>query len=105
MTTQANIQILKLTDGTELIATIEEAIEAPHVYLCTDILQIVSQPDPKSGQMNLALADWMPYADKTQPAIIPSSIAIVAFPSEDFTNHYRQHFGRIITPSKKLILE
>ena len=91
--------ILKLNDGTELIASVEEK---DGIYMCSDILQIMKVPDEATQQVRMALMEFMPYSDGN--VAIPTNMAILATPSEDFENHYKERFGKIIAPSSKIIL-
>lgn len=91
--------ILKLNDGTELLAT---AAEKDGIYMCSDVLQIITAPDPESGQMKMGFADFMPYS--TGQFAIPTNMAILSTPSEDLDNFYRERFGKIITTSSKIIM-
>lgn len=91
--------ILKLNDGTELIASVEEK---DGIYMCCDVLQIVKVPDRETQEMRMALMDFMPYSDNN--IAIPTNMAILATPNEDFENHYKERFNHIITPSSKIIL-
>ena len=91
--------ILKLNDGTELLATAEEKTG---VYMCTDVIQIITQPDSSTGQMKMGFADFMPYS--TGQFAIPTNMAILTTPSEELNNFYAQRFGKIITSPSKIIL-
>jgi hypothetical protein len=91
---------MKLISGEELIATVTEDSGQ---YIATDVLQIMSVPDEQTSTMRMGLVDFMPYSNGKGIAI-PAAMCIVSFPSEDFLNHYKQKFGRIITPSSKIQL-
>jgi pyrrolidone-carboxylate peptidase len=91
--------ILKLNDGTEILATAEEK---NGVYICTDVLQIVSEPDATTGQMRMGFMEFMPYS--SGQIAIPTNMAILTTPSEDLDNFYREKFGKIITTQSKIIL-
>lgn len=91
--------ILKLNDGTELIASVEEK---DGIYLCSDARQIMKVPDQESQQMHMALTEFMPYSDGN--IAIPTNMAILATPKDDFENYYKELCGLIITPSSKIIV-
>lgn len=91
--------ILKLNDGTELLAT---AAEKDGIYMCNDVIQIMAVPDQETGQMKMGFADFMPYS--TGQFAIPTNMAILSTPSEELDNFYRERFGKIITKSSKIIL-
>lgn len=91
--------ILKLSDGTELLTTAEDK---NGVYMCSDVLQIVTVPDEKSGQMKMGFADFMPYS--SGQFAIPTNMAILTTPTEELDNFYRERFGKIITASSKIVI-
>lgn len=91
--------ILKLNDGTELLAS---AVEKDGVYMCNDVIQIMAVPDQSTGQLKMGFADFMPYS--TGQFAIPTNMAILSTPSEELDNFYREKFGKIITNSSKIIL-
>lgn len=91
--------ILKLNDGTELLATAEEKNGA---YMCTDVIQIITKPDNLTKEMKMGFADFMPYS--TGQFAVPTNMAILTSPSEALSNFYAQRFGKIITNPGKIIL-
>ena len=91
--------ILKLNDGTELLCTAEEK---NGVYMCTDVIQIITQPDNLTKQMKMGFVDFMPYS--SGQFAVPTNMAILTTPSEDLSNYYAQRFGKIIANSGKIIL-
>lgn len=93
--------ILMLANGDQLIATVAESHGA---YVCTDVLNILVQPDPASGQMQMGLMEYLPYADMSAGIAIPTHMAIIAVPGEELLNHYNKKFGKIILPSSKIIM-
>lgn len=95
-----NILILKLNSGEELLT---EAVEKNGVYLCTNPLLILGDVDEQSGQFRMGMTPFMPYADADAGMGIPTNMAIVAIPTEDLANHYREKFGKIITPPAQKI--
>jgi len=94
------VVILKLIDGTEILATVTENAGS---YFCRDILQLVTDVDER-GQGRMGLMEFMPYADKEAGFAVPSGVTSIAFPNEDLLNHYNERFKKIITPSSKLTL-
>lgn len=97
----SNVLILKLNSGEELLT---EVLEKNGIYLCSDVLQILSYPDEESGQLRMGLMEFMPYANKEGGVAIPTNMAIIAIPSDDLLNKYQEKFGKIITPSSKKII-
>lgn len=96
-----NILILKLNSGEELLT---EAEEKNGVYLCQNPLLILGDIDEQSGQFRMGMTPFMPYADASGGVGIPTNMAIVAIPTEDLANHYREKFGMIITPGTQKII-
>lgn len=92
--------ILKLSDGTELLASVKET---PGAYFCTDILQIIVSVD-ESGQGRMGMTDFMPYADPEGGLAVPTNMAIIAMPSAELLEHYNKRFSKIITPDSKILL-
>lgn len=92
--------ILKLTDGTEILATVTEN---PGTYFCSDILQIITDIDER-GQGRMGFVDFMPYADPKAGFAVPTNMACVTMPSEELQDHYNKRFSKIITPGSKLQL-
>lgn len=97
-----NILILGLMTGEHLLATVDERQGA---YLCTDVLQILAEPDPETGVYRMGFTQYMPYADQSGGFAIPTNMCIIAMPTEEMKNFYSEKFGLIITPpTPKIIL-
>jgi hypothetical protein len=94
------VVILKLIDGTEILATVAENSGS---YFCRDILQLVTDVDER-GQGRMGLLDFMPYADKEAGFAVPSSVTGIAFPNKELIDHYNERFAKIIVPPTKLTL-
>jgi len=92
--------ILKLTCGTEIIATVREANGS---YICSEILELITDMDA-TGAGRMALADFMPYSDPTAGFAVPTNMACITMPNEDLKDHYNKRFSKIITPETKLKL-
>lgn len=99
--TTSNILILKLNSGEEIIT---EAHEANGVYVCENPLLIITAPDEEEGQMRMGLVPFLPFADTSKGVAIPTNMAILALPTDDLANHYKQKFGKIITPPSQKII-
>lgn len=97
-----NILILGLMTGEHLLATVDERQGA---YLCTDVMQIIAEPDPENGSMRMGFTQYMPYADQSAGFAIPTNMCVIAMPTEEMRKFYSERFGRIITPpTPKIIL-
>jgi len=97
---EKQVVILKLIDGTELLA---EVTESSGSYFCRDILQLVTDVDER-GQGRMGLLEFMPYADKEAGFAVPSSVTSIAFPSKELLEHYNERFKKIIMPPTKLAM-
>jgi len=93
--------ILILGNGDQLIASVHEQNGA---YVCEDVLNIIVQPDPESGRMQMGLMEYLPYADMSAGIAIPTHMVIIAVPGKDLNEHYNKKFSKIITPDSKIIL-
>lgn len=100
MKMEKQVVILKLIDGTEILAEVSESSGS---YFCRDILQLMTDVDER-GQGRMGLIDFMPYADKEAGFAVPSSVTSIAFPSQELLNHYNERFKKIIMPSSKISL-
>jgi len=97
---EKRVVILKLVDGTEILAEVSENSGS---YFCRDVLQLVTDID-EHGRGRMGLVDFMPYADKEAGLAVPSSVTSIAFPGKELLEHYNERFKKIITPSSKLTL-
>lgn len=97
---ETQVVILRLIDGTEILATVAENTGS---YFCRDILQLVTDVDER-GQGRMGLLEFMPYADKEAGFAVPSSVTSLAFPSPELLEHYNERFKKIIVPPTKLTL-
>ena len=96
------VMVLALSSGEHIIT---EAFEANNAYVCSNPVQIVSQGDPSTGQMQMGLVPYLPFTDPDGGVAIPTNMAILAIPSESLLNHYQKMFGLIVTPpAPKIIL-
>lgn len=93
------ILCLRLNDGAELIAEVEET---PTGYIAKDVLQLLSVHDEDNGQLKMAIVPFAPHT--TGQFAIPFGMAIAGFPNDDVENMYKQRFGKIITPKSKIVL-
>lgn len=93
-----NILIVILPSGEHIIG---DVIEKNGAYVVTDPLQILSQPDEASGQMRVGFVPYMPYSGGS--FIIPTGVTGIAEPTEELRGYYSEKFGKIITPTSKII--
>lgn len=96
------ILILCLPSGEQLLALVQERQGA---YLCSNVVQIMSEPDPASGQTRMGFMPYLPFADPDGGVAVPTNMAIMAVPSQELRQFYSEKFGLIITPpTPKIIL-
>jgi hypothetical protein len=95
------ILILVLNNGDQLLAS---AIEHEGVYVCSDVLQILTKVDD-SDRMSMGMVPYLPFSDSAGGLAIPTNMAIIAIPNAELKTHYQKQFSRIITPqASKIIL-
>lgn len=95
------ILVLVLSNGDQLLA---ETIVSDGAYLCSNVLQILTQPDEATGHMRMGIIAYLPFTDPAGGVAIPTNMAILAVPNEDLKTHYQEKFKMIITPPSKIIL-
>jgi hypothetical protein len=98
----ANIKIIKLTTGEELIGEIEDKGLSYTIKNAVVIALIPSRTNPQ--QPSIGLAPWMPYAENEPVMISKQSIVYEAKPIKEMLNNYNSIFGGIITPPKTLLV-
>jgi hypothetical protein len=99
---EKTILILVLSNGDQILADVSVE-EQQYTYMCRDVLQIHTRVD-QSGQMNMGITPYMPYADPAGGLAVPSNSTMIAIPGIELLNHYREHFGLIITPPEQKII-
>jgi hypothetical protein len=95
-----DVLILGLISGEKLLC---EVTEQQGAFLCSNILEIITDTDQSSGQMRMGLMPYMPYSDTNGGLAVPSIMATVAVPNEELLNHYKSKFGMLITPPEQKI--
>ena len=63
---------------------------------------IVAVPSQQQGQ--IAFAPWSPLVKKDKLEIVMSYIVYIADPQDEIIEQYKTMFGKISTPTKKLII-
>lgn len=98
---EKDVLILALSSGEHLLTQVEASNDGS--YLCSGVLQIMSDMDTSTGQMRMGLVPYLPFADPDAGIAIPMTMAAIAIPSADLKNHYAEKFGLIITPPEPKI--
>ena len=95
----ANIKIVRISTGEELIADVKEA---DGKIILTDVAILIP-----TQQNQLGLAPFMAYSDASKGFDINTSMVMfIVDPVQDLQNQYQQMFSKIVTPSneKKIIM-
>jgi hypothetical protein len=98
----ANIKIIKLLTGEELIGDIEDKGLSYSVKNAVLIALVPSRNNPQ--QPSIGLGPWLPYAENEPVMISKQSIVYEAKPVKEMINNYNSIFGGIITPPKTLLV-
>ena len=107
----ANIQIVKLTTGEDLIGDItEEEIDGRGFLLIKKPAIIMIMPKPGSEtDYTVGLAPYAPFAKDHKVPIFPAHVVSVYDPGKEMLNTYNTKFGSgIVTPdfiNKKVLNE
>ena len=93
------VKLIRMWSGEDVIADITEETEDSIVI--TD--PIVAVPSPQQG--NIAFAPWSPLLAKGKGIEVTKKYVVYeADPQEDIVEQYNSMFGKLSTPTKKLIL-
>ena len=84
--------------GEDVIADIVK--EDTETIVITD--PIVAVPSQKQGQ--IAFAPWSPLLQKDKIEITRKYLVYIGDPQEEIIEQYKSMFGKLSTPTKKLIL-
>ena len=84
--------------GEDVIADVIEENE----YTITMENPIVAVPSQQPGQ--IAFAPWSPLLQKDKLEVTKKYVVYMANPQEEIIEQYNSMFGKLSTPTKKLIL-
>jgi len=88
--------ILRLTDGTTLIAKVKET---PNVgYFCTNVLEITMTNENDPNKVFISLHPFMVYTVPDAGFHIPFNMAAAALPNDELLDNYNKFFSPIILP-------
>ena len=93
-----NVKLIRMWSGEDVIADIVE--ETTDTIVITD--PIVAVPSPQQG--NNAYAPWTPLLKKDKIEITKKYLVYIGDPQEEIIEQYKSMFGKLSTPTKKLIL-
>lgn len=100
----AEIKILKLTTGEELLAEISDNLISDKIMIKNPV-RIVVMPnkiDPKNP--SVGFAPWAEFSDDKNFTLDKSHIVAIMAPIKDLVNHYNAMFGGLVVPTSNLIL-
>ena len=92
------VKLIRMWSGEDVIADIVK--ETADVLVITD--PIVAVPSNQQGQ--IAFAPWSPLVKKDELEVVMSYIVYIADPQDEIIEQYKTMFGKISTPTKKLII-
>ena len=93
------VKLIRMWSGEDVIADIVE--DNSDSIVITD--PIVAVPSPQQG--NIAFAPWSPLLAKGDGIEVTKKYVVYeADPQEDIVEQYNSMFGKLSTPTKKLIL-
>ena len=92
------VKLIRMRSGEDVVADIVEENE----NITTIENPIVAVPSPQQGQ--IAFAPWSPLAEKKKIEVINDYIVYITNPQSEIVEEYNTMFGKISTPTKKLIM-
>ena len=92
------VKLIRMWSGEDVIADITK--EDTDSITFTD--PIVAVPSQKQGQ--IAFAPWSPLLQKDKLEVTKKYVVYMANPQEEIIEQYNSMFGKLSTPTKKLIL-
>ena len=98
----ANIKIIKLTTGEELIGDVEDKGLWYSVKNAVLVAIVPSRTNPQ--QPSIGLAPWLPYAENDPILISKNSVVYEAKPVKEMISNYSSIFSGIITAPKTLLV-
>ena len=101
----ANIKIIKLITGEELLAEVTISSPIPTSITMKNPVRIVVMPnklDPKTP--NVGFAPWAEFSEDKTFDLDKAHILAIINPIKDFVNQYNTMFGGLVVPSSNLII-
>ena len=92
------IKLIRMWSGEDVIADVIEENE----YTITMENPIVAVPSQQPGQ--IAFAPWSPLHKKGKINVSTKYVVYIGEPQEEIIEEYKTMFGKVSTPTKKLIL-
>lgn len=101
----ANIKIIKLITGEELLAEVTISSPIPTSITLKNPVRIVVMPnkvDPKTP--NVGFAPWAEFSEDKTFDLDKAHVLAIINPIKEFVNQYNSMFGGLVVPSSNLIL-
>ena len=92
------VKLIRMWSGEDVIADIVE--DTTDSIVITDPIVAV----PSQTQGNIAFAPWSPLLQKDKIEITKKYVVYIGDPQEEIIEQYNTMFGKISTPTKKLIV-
>ena len=92
------VKLIRMWSGEDVIADIVE--DNSDSIVITD--PIVAVPSPQ--QWNIAFAPWSPLLQKDKIEVTKKYVVYEGNPQEEIIEQYNTMFGKLSTPTKKLII-
>ena len=92
------VKLIRMWSGEDVIADIIE--ETTDSIVITD--PIVAVPSQQQGQ--IGFAPWSPLLQRDKLEVTKKYLVYIGEPQADIIEQYNTMFGKIATPTKKLIL-
>ena len=92
------IKLIRMWSGEDVIANLVK--EDSESIIITD--PIVAVPSQQEGQ--IGFAPWSPLHKKGKIKITEKYVVYIGEPQEEIVEEYKTMFGKISTPTKKLII-
>ena len=92
------IKLIRMWSGEDVIADVIEENE----YTITMENPIVAVPSQQPGQ--IGFAPWSPLHNKGKIKVAEKYVVYIGEPQEEIVEEYKTMFGKISTPTKKMII-
>ena len=109
----ANVQIIKLTSGEDIMGEVSDTEIDGKAFLLVDkpaVILMMPKPGGDENEFGVGLAPYAPFAKQHKVPIFPNHIISVYDPDTNLLNAYNSKFGSgiVVTPdfiNKKVLNE
>jgi len=100
----ANIKLLKMISGEELLAEISNETET-HITLKNTVRVVVMPTKTNPQTPTVGFAPWADFSEDKEFTIHKAHVIVIMKPVQEFVNQYNSMFGGIVAPpASKLII-